>query len=144
MSAANENATAAQTLIQASAAISNAVKVAKAADERVARAPKAASAAEIDKAAALLVQYGFTTEDRVPAIKAAFADPELVVIALQNVVLKAAESLGGDPRLNVGRVIDRDEGRRKPIEKKAAENDVSDADQMYLDRVAAYPRINRA
>lgn len=140
----NNNALPSEALVQASAVVANAIRVAKAAQDMASKAPKAADAAEIEKAASLLQSHGYITADRLDEARRMLADPTTAVKALQNVILKSA-SAQADPRLASGRPTPASPTNRLtgPLMKQSSDEDFeSEADREYNAKVANYRSMN--
>lgn len=139
MSVENENVLPQAALVQANVVVANAIKVAKAAQDLASKAPKAAPDEEVKKAAELLVSHGYLDASRLAEAQATLSDPAMAIKALQNVVLKSAEAVRSDPRLASGQSVPASNTRRTggPTMKQSSEVE-SEADRMYLERVATY------
>lgn len=130
------------TTLQATAGlVEGAMKVAAAARERLAKAPKAVDPALAEKTAAVLVETGWIDESRKAAVAAALADPTTALESVQNLARKTAEELGrrvADPRLAAGTPVG------GPAPTKAAA-DESPADRAYREKLQTYrPSLNGA
>jgi len=147
MSAANDtskNNNSADALISSTAAVAGALRVAKAAQELAQKAPKPAQPTEIEKVAALLVEHSYIQPSQVEQVKVALADPNTAIVAMQNVIMKAAQAANTDPRLNAGRTISPSPTNRtmqSPM--KVAVDEESEADRAYMAKVANYSTFNR-
>lgn len=135
----NANSLPQLTMTQAAAAVAGAIKVAKAAEAKLAAAPKAVPQTEIDKTAALLVEHGWITQDRVETTKQALADPATAMLAIQNIVNKVAQDRGQDHRLANGKPVSAHADRYSPAPRtKSAADDESEADRLYRERIESY------
>lgn len=129
----------AQVLVQAQAAVAAATKTAKEAVDALTKAPAAVPSTEIDKTASLLVEHGWIPKEREAEMKQALADPAKAMLALQNVVVKAASHVALDPRLTAGQAVP--DQRRVPTTKQASADGLTDVDRAYVEKVNSY-RLN--
>jgi hypothetical protein len=135
--ATDNNTIHAKALTQAAETVANALKLASAAKDRIAKAPKAAAPEEVEKAAAVLVETGWLPESRKAEAVASLSDPTTALSAMQNLALKAASALGTrDQRLAAGNVVAKTEHKHA-----SADSDESEADRLYNEKLASYSRI---
>lgn len=121
--------------VQALADLSQGViKMAQEYKTRLASVPKAPDKAEIEKAAATLIEYGWVTPGQKEAVLRGLTDPTVALHTLTELVVAKAANDGQDPRLAGGHAVPTTNGHRKQSQALdgARYDGESEADRMFL------------
>lgn len=131
MSQATINVQAVQALADMSHGV---IKMAQEYRARLAAVPKPIDKAEIEKAAAALVEYGWLTASQKEAAIKGLADPTVALQTLTELAIVKAAREGGDPRLAGGKPVPSTNGTHKQALDGARYDGESEADRMFLER----------